>query len=437
MNEKTNLTSSGATELQDLNTYEIDSATKALVIESCFESEDLNREQLPPSTLEEIGFKPGLESVELDLFMEKSELGDSISKLLLERQGTEVQVHVEDRVFDCHLAVLQVYTEYFRQFKCKDIIKISEPHVKAVGFEKVYEWMIDEKVTPQREHIVELYMAARYFNMPDLIKQLWCRFDNTKLFNEAEAFKVYLEAVPYEIPMLHHLMISRIQMFFLLAVTTEEFLQLEPQHVHQLLAASNVCVNSEMEIYMSAVRWLKHDWEQRKEHAVLIMGAVRFCLMPSWYTTSLKAKQSDHVQQELVDNPEILNMINLGLSYSVTCEFMDKHSPLAEPLRMQQAQPRQWIFDETASHHHQYECPNWLYLDFKLFNQFLFRIISEGSAYVNRLKYVTSKTTMSCCCNALNPEPEEDKASFVPITPLPSPSAGLLAMPNATPPSSE
>ncbi|XP_068156837.1 kelch-like protein 7 [Drosophila tropicalis] len=437
MNEKTNLTSSGATELQDLNTYDINNATIDLVIESCLKSGDFDCEQLPPKTLDQIGFKPWLESVEFDFSWEKSQLGEIISKLLFERQGTEVQVHVEDRVFDCHLTVLQFYTEYFKQFKCKDIIKISAPQVKAVGFEKVYEWMIDDKATPQREHIVELYMAAAYFNLPDLIKQLWCCFDSTTLFSECEAFKVYLEAVPYDVPILQNLMISRIQKFFLLAVTTEEFLQLEHQHVHQLLDSSNVCVNSEMEVYMSALRWLNHDWEQRKEHAVLIMGAVRFSLMPPWFTTSLKAKQSDYVQQELVDNPEILNMINLGLSYSVTIEFMDKNSPQTEQLAIQQAAQRQWIFDEMTSHHHQYECPNWLYLDFKLFNQFLLRIISEGSAYVNRLIFATSETRMSCCCNALNPKQEKERLTFTPITPLPSPSAGLMAMPNAPPPSSE
>ncbi|EDW68271.1 kelch-like protein 26 [Drosophila virilis] len=374
----------------------LDVRTLKKITESCRECPENAYTPLEPRTLDEMGFIFD-ESIKCHLMCNQENLKVAIAKVVEDRMYTDVQVKVHGHIFDCHLAVLQVSTEYFKQFSSTNLIVLNVPEVTKLGFEKAYEWMTKQDASPPREGIVDLYLAARFMQMPPLINQLWYCFENIEFFREGEAFKLYLQAVPYETSTLQSLLLTRISRFFLSAVATVEYLKLKPEQVYDMLRTSIISVNSEMEVFMSAFRWMMYDWEARKAHTELLMRAVRFNLMPAWYILSLKTKQTLPELKELLDNPVVQSAINVGLSYTVTQHFMNSDSGLQEPLQMQQAQQREWIIDDIAPHHHMYKCPYWQYLNYELFNIYLEQVITAGPHFYKTLKAYKPSNLMPCC----------------------------------------
>ncbi|XP_030370951.1 kelch-like protein 40 [Scaptodrosophila lebanonensis] len=381
----------------ELQMSELDEDVQKMITECCSPPTDNQQLQLRPRTLSEMGLTIEGRRIECTFGLDPKILADGITKMVAERDCTDALVEIEGHCFECHLCVLQVFTEYFKRFKSGDIIKIEEAEVTAQGFKNVYEWMIHEGSTPQRDGLIEMYLAARFLEMPDLLKQIWSLFDDADLVSEALAFQFFLEALPYNTPMLQALLITRIGRFFLCAVASMDFLDLPAEALYELLNHNNVCVNSEMEILLSALRWLLHDWPNRKEHGVRILSAVRFNLMPPWYISSLKSTNQPKELQELLAAPELTKSLNLGLSYAVTQHYISGDSPLQDPLSMHNAQQRQWVIDENVAHHHRYECANWEYPSFPVFNKYLLYIIEKGSKYWQTLKYDQQDNMLPCC----------------------------------------
>lgn len=47
-----------------------------------------------------------------------------------------------------------------------------------------------------------------------------------------------------------------------------------------LLESNYICLNTETEVFMAAIRWLSHKWPSRKCHAETVMACVRFGFLP-------------------------------------------------------------------------------------------------------------------------------------------------------------
>lgn len=71
---------------------------------------------------------------------------------------------------------------------------------------------------------------------------------------------------------------------------------------------------SEMEILMSAVRWLMHDWENRKKHMLEVLKCVRFGLIAPWQLVDVKRNPENPEFMELMSYPEIQKMVDDGLA---------------------------------------------------------------------------------------------------------------------------
>lgn len=335
--------------------------------------------------------------VKCHLVCNQAKLRAAIANVVRNRIRTDVQVVVHGKIFDCHLAVLHVSAEYFKQFTSTNAIIIDEPEVTALGFEKAYEWMVDRIVEPKSKWLIELFLVARYLQMPALTEQLWFCFEDSNNFNEADAFELYIKAIPYSTETLQALLLTRVNRFFLSAVTTREYLELTAEQVYAVLTTCVLAVNSEMEVFMSAFRWMMYDWEDRKRHKLLLMQAVRFNLMPAWYILSLMTKPKSPELAEILDEPSIQDTLNAALSYSVTQHFIHADSPLQKPLELNTEHQREWIVDSNASHHHLYNCPNWEYLDYSVFSLYMDQIISSKVLHMAALKLFKPSNFPPCC----------------------------------------
>ncbi|XP_017082835.1 kelch-like protein 40b [Drosophila eugracilis] len=391
-----------STEVKDkVELWKINKETKELIIKNYSGNGNSTWETLPECSLAEMGFAECSKDIKFRFEFGKENIIRKITNILQNKIGTDMVVHVGDQDFPCHWPVLYYYSEYFKKFEKVNDIFLSSDKVTPKGFQLVYEWMTDINAEIPWKNFVDLYMAVDFLKISELHELICCRLDNPKLLSGFEAFKFFLQTLPLNSALLQDLMLTRINKYFLLAVATEEYLNLEPKHVFNMLNQMNMCVNSEMEMFMSGVRWLLYDWPNRKQYAVTIMQAIRFNLMPAWYTTSLKSKHQNANFQELLDISEVQTMINLGMSFSVTHNFLDPISPLREPLQMQKPHDRQWVFNPKVSHHHRCECPKWRFLSIDVFNQYLQDIINAAIQYVPSLENVKPGQLMPCCQEAL------------------------------------
>lgn len=77
----------------------------------------------------------------------------------------------------------------------------------------------------------------------ELEEQCWAFIDNDELFSEDTAFLLYLEAKKIGNTAVMELMVPRIMKFFLLLVSTKDFLELSVDELCLLLKSNYICVN--------------------------------------------------------------------------------------------------------------------------------------------------------------------------------------------------
>lgn len=76
----------------------------------------------------------------------------------------------------------------------------------------------------------------------------------------------------------------------------------------------NSTVISEMEVLMSAVRWLMHDWANRKENMLEVLKCVRFGLIAPWQLVDVKRNPENPEFMELMSSPDVQKMVDDGLA---------------------------------------------------------------------------------------------------------------------------
>lgn len=69
-----------------------------------------------------------------------------------------------------------------------------------------------------------------------------------------------------------------------------------------------------MEVFMSAVRWLKHDWISRDKHKFDVLSCVRFGNIAPWQLVDIKRNPDNPDFMELAKDPVICKMIDDGLA---------------------------------------------------------------------------------------------------------------------------
>lgn len=77
----------------------------------------------------------------------------------------------------------------------------------------------------------------------DLVEQCWAFIDHTDVFSEDTAFLLYMDAKEKNLPEVRELMLPRIQGFFLMLVSSQNWLELELDDVKNFLKSNYICVN--------------------------------------------------------------------------------------------------------------------------------------------------------------------------------------------------
>ncbi|XP_044586204.1 uncharacterized protein LOC123266197 isoform X3 [Cotesia glomerata] len=251
---------------------------------------------------------------------EKSDLYCELSNRITNYKNADCAIKIGNDEFHCHLLVLQSYSTFFDEKNSKNI-DLTESSVTSKAFSIIYDWMISESNEScqllRRDNILEIFMAAQFLGIKELEEQCWAFIDNNDLFSEDTAFLLYVEARKLGNTPVMELMVPRIMKFFLLLVSTKDFLELQVEELCLLLRSNYICVNSEMEVLMSAVRWLMHDWETRRQYMLSVLKCVRFGLIAPWQLVEVKRNPENPEFMELMSNPEVQKMVDDGLAFVI------------------------------------------------------------------------------------------------------------------------
>ncbi|KAJ8967803.1 hypothetical protein NQ317_013591, partial [Molorchus minor] len=222
------------------------------------------------------------------------------------------KVYIDNEEFNCHLIVLQCYSELFDAYIAVKKVELPSDKCSASAFAFIYEWMITGEPSYKdltRENVLDIFNSAKYLKIKDLVEQCWAFIDHSDVFNEDTAFFLYMDAKERDLSEVRELMLPRIQAFFLMLVSSQNWLELEVEDVKSLL--------NEMEIFMSAVRWLKHDWAIRDKYKYEVLECVRFGNIAPWQLVDIKRNPENPDFMELAKDPKICKMIDDGLAYVI------------------------------------------------------------------------------------------------------------------------
>ncbi|XP_022203596.2 uncharacterized protein LOC111060247 isoform X2 [Nilaparvata lugens] len=253
---------------------------------------------------------------------EKSDLHKLLQHRITNSINPDFAVKIGKVEFYCHLLVLECYSSFFenleRNVKSKDL---PESHVSKDAFRSIYDWMIhpnrDSYQLLRRDNILEIFMAAQYLHVKELEEQCWAFIDNEDLFSEDTAFLLYLDARRLQNVIIMDLMVPRIQRFFLMLVSSRDWLQLQVSEICVFLQSNYICIHCEMEVFMSGVRWLMSDWQARSAHLVEIMRCVRFGLIAPWQLVDIRRNPESPEFIEVTKHPDVSKMVEDGLAFAI------------------------------------------------------------------------------------------------------------------------
>ncbi|XP_050345745.1 uncharacterized protein LOC126770390 [Nymphalis io] len=267
--------------------------------------------------------------------------------------NTDTIVHIGDDEFHCHLIVLQIYSSYFNMNVQREI-DLSSAGITPETFHTIYEWMLfsgtESNKILKRDNVLDLFCAAQYLEIKDLEDQCWSLILNENLFNEDTAFTLYREARLKKMTAVMDLMVPRIMRFFLPLVASNDFLQLDPEEIITFLKSNYICVTSEIEVLMAGVRWLKANWSNRRPFVVDVMRCVRFGLISPWQLVDIKRNPENNEILEIVNTPEVQQMVDDGLAYVIIKYWYGNNSKnyyhWIDVLDLTEPAERNWIGEE-------------------------------------------------------------------------------------------
>ncbi|CAH2006210.1 unnamed protein product [Acanthoscelides obtectus] len=263
--------------------------------------------------------------------------------------NADCKVYIDNEEFNCHLIVLQCYSELFDAYIAVKKVELPADKCSASAFAFIYEWMITGEPSYKelsRENVLDIFNSAKYLKIKDLVEQCWAFIDHNGVFMEDTAFLLYMDAKEKNLPEVRELMLPRIQEFFLMLVSSQNWLELDIEDVKCFLKSNYICVNCEMEVFMSGVRWLKHNWHDRSEYTHAILECVRFGNIAPWQLVDIKRNPENPDFMELAQDPKICKMIDDGLAYVIIKYWYgqenDEFQHWNSVLGLNEPPPRNW-----------------------------------------------------------------------------------------------
>lgn len=303
-----------------------------------------------------------------------------------------------------------IFRHYAKAFKDHDNFFLELPSHKVPMhlMAKLYHWMIfdDYKLLFDGDFL-PMYNMAKFLDVRVLLNQFWATFaatDCAGLYDQ-QAFQAYLKARQLQCEDIMTIMLGRIRKFFLPLIASQEYIEFDANEVIFALKLNKIYVNSEDEIFFCALRWLEHDWENRRLFLMDIMSAVRFRLLSPWLHRSILFQPETETIGKLGRWKDIRALLWDACLYA-QAQLVFRLSPSkkhdsAVVLKYSRSHiaDRSWAYCPEVPHHHDILCPHFRPLTCATFNMFLNLLHKYAQEFMDKLMFVPYKHwhTYRCC----------------------------------------
>ena len=147
---------------------------------------------------------------------------------------------------------------------------------------------IKDKTNRENCELTSAITLAKHSLNEHLISEAFENFNEKLQIKNSILF--YQLAVQFNLTNLNNTVLRYIERCFSIIVDTECFLELDINTVSKILASSSLQIDSEIEIYNAANKWLNHNSEERSKFAKQLLLKVRLNLL------------SDHCLQYLIND---------------------------------------------------------------------------------------------------------------------------------------
>ncbi|KAL7040076.1 hypothetical protein ACKWTF_000253 [Chironomus riparius] len=247
---------------------------------------------------------------------------DDLKKLIIaeykKSKSYDILVQIDEKKFECQLLILKCYSDFFaKRSKDEKVIELNGTAINPNAFYSIYRWMISTSKKIERDGLIPLLIGAEYLQVSQLVEQCWNLIQNVNWFQEDQAYLLYKEARTWKYEKIQSMMMKQVKKIFLTVIATHDFVKMDKDEVKQWLQLENIGINSEVEIFYAAARWLLHDWNERQKYLMELMMQVRFGLFPSWRIVILRKNENTGKLQELLKNQELQKYLEDSMSYSI------------------------------------------------------------------------------------------------------------------------
>ncbi|XP_015042355.2 uncharacterized protein [Drosophila pseudoobscura] len=324
------------------------------------------------------------------------------TRMLQGNLGATVRVKVGPATFWCIGALLNRHSGFFRPQSREEY---SLPELTPIGFRAAYAWMrLQEPLncSVQSEHsepnqIVDLLFTAQHLDIRDL-EMLCNRYLCSSHFTERRALQVYVRAKHYgNMGSICQLMLKRVGKYYLTMVGSQEYTEMPLEDICTLLEQDSIGVNTELEVFYGALRWMCIDPEERLSALPRLMECVRFTRMPRpkllemWFCLFsarwglplewFQVRGDPIILRAFAYCPGLWERVNKAVRVANLCLQFDNHQvlmALIQACRLQMETPREWICDENCPYHvHNRTPPPQVDLSSKQFLSFAISLAQE------------------------------------------------------------
>uniref|UniRef100_A0A668A7X2 Gigaxonin n=1 Tax=Myripristis murdjan TaxID=586833 RepID=A0A668A7X2_9TELE len=152
------------------------------------------------------------------------------------------------------------------------VYRIELQGVSMPIMKQILDYIFSGEISLSEETIQEMVQASDLLLMTDL-KSLCCQFLESCITAE-NCIGIRLFSLHYCLYHVHYAATEYLQTHFRDVALTEEFRELMPDRLCDILAMEKLNVGNERHVLEAVVRWLSHDPEDRRVHMKEVMSAV-------------------------------------------------------------------------------------------------------------------------------------------------------------------
>ncbi|XP_076356749.1 uncharacterized protein LOC143249999 [Tachypleus tridentatus] len=195
---------------------------------------------------------------------------------------TDITVYIGTKTYPAHKVVLTSYSPFFKGHimakGLENINKIKMIGIKPAAFDVLLQFMYTGVFKPGIYFIGDVYRASLKLKIWE-VSQKCMKLLKREEGGPSSILYVYATSKMLGLTQAAACARETILKEFEDVIVTPEFLDLEASHLCEILSADAIATRSEIVIYLTALKWLDHDFLNREEYMLEVMKCVRFPTM--------------------------------------------------------------------------------------------------------------------------------------------------------------